>query len=110
VFVDRYHAEVISTPTHARHALAYVLNNWRRHKEDRPPQTRTWQLDPYSSAPSFAGWSEGADAIRPTAERRVWPTELDQERLPVCPPQTWLMRDGWRLGGELSLYEVPGKR
>jgi REP element-mobilizing transposase RayT len=26
VFPDRYHAEVITTPTHARHALSYVLN------------------------------------------------------------------------------------
>ena len=49
-------------------------------------------------------------AIRPLRERRVWPIELEDEPLPVCPPQTWLMRDGWRLGGELSLYEVPGKR
>ena len=34
VFAYRYHATQIRTPYHARHALAYVLNNWRRHRED----------------------------------------------------------------------------
>ena len=28
VFPDRYHAEIIRSPRQARHALAYVLNNW----------------------------------------------------------------------------------
>ena len=31
VFKYRYHATQIRTASHARHALAYVLNNWRRH-------------------------------------------------------------------------------
>src|SRR5262249_27184310 len=34
VFAYRYHATQIRTPWHARHALAYVLNNWRRHRAD----------------------------------------------------------------------------
>jgi putative transposase len=29
VFADRYHVEVITSPTQARHALNYVLSNWR---------------------------------------------------------------------------------
>jgi REP element-mobilizing transposase RayT len=29
VFADRYHEEVIRTPTQARNALRYVMNNWR---------------------------------------------------------------------------------
>ena len=45
VFVDRYHPVVITTPRQARHALAYVLNNWRRHREPG-----AGPLDPYSSA------------------------------------------------------------
>src|SRR5215831_5557057 len=28
VFPDRYHAEIITSPTQARHALSYVVNNW----------------------------------------------------------------------------------
>jgi hypothetical protein len=35
VFPDRYHMEIITTPRQARHALAYVLNNWRKHREDK---------------------------------------------------------------------------
>jgi hypothetical protein len=60
VFPDRYHAEIVTTPTHARHTLSYVLNNWRKHKEDRVPATRRWLLDPYSTARSFARWAERA--------------------------------------------------
>jgi REP element-mobilizing transposase RayT len=99
VFVDRYHMEVVTTPTHARHALAYVLNNWRRHKEDRAPGTRTWSLDKYSSAISFTGW----------AERSEWIVPQDYEPLPVCTPQSWLLREGWKLGGTISIYDTPGR-
>ena len=35
VFPDRYHAVVIDSPRQARHALSYVINNWRKHREDR---------------------------------------------------------------------------
>src|SRR5204863_4789213 len=30
VFADRYHVEVITTPTRAHHAIRYVLSNWRQ--------------------------------------------------------------------------------
>ena len=42
VFVDRYHAEKITNPRQARRALAYVLNNWRKHFEDRDGVASTW--------------------------------------------------------------------
>ncbi|MEO7732882.1 MAG: transposase [Kofleriaceae bacterium] len=35
VFADRYHLVVIRSPKQARHVLAYVMNNWRKHGEDR---------------------------------------------------------------------------
>src|SRR5262249_4107035 len=35
VFPDRYHAEIITSPRQARHALSYVLSNFRKHEEDR---------------------------------------------------------------------------
>lgn len=110
VFVDRYHMEVVTTPTHARHCLSYVLNNWRKHKEDRAPYAKTWTVDPYSSAPSFCGWREGADAALRllSGPRRAWPA-FDDAPLPVREPQTWLLRDGWKLGGTISLREVPGR-
>jgi hypothetical protein len=56
VFADRYHAVAISSIRQVRHALAYVLNNWRRHREDfaglgpsRGP------LDPFASGGRFRG-------------------------------------------------------
>ena len=58
VFADRYHAEIIETPRQARHALAYVLNNWRKHREDRGERARTWLVDPFSTGVLFAGWKE----------------------------------------------------
>ena len=48
VFEDRFHSEVISTPRQARHALAYVLNNWRKHEQDRGALSKTWLVDPFS--------------------------------------------------------------
>src|SRR4029078_10602191 len=45
VFPDRYHAEIITTPTQARHALNYVINNWRKHREDRDGAARSWKID-----------------------------------------------------------------
>jgi REP element-mobilizing transposase RayT len=34
VFAFRYHAKQIKTADYARNAIAYVLNNWRRHRRD----------------------------------------------------------------------------
>jgi hypothetical protein len=42
VFGDRYHLKVITTPTQARNALSYLLNNWRHHNEDRNGLAATW--------------------------------------------------------------------
>ena len=35
LFAHRFHATPIRSPRQARNALAYVLNNWRHHREDR---------------------------------------------------------------------------
>src|SRR5262245_52249106 len=50
VFPDRYHAEIITSPTQARHAIAYALNNFRKHGEDQRAPMSTWKVDWYSSA------------------------------------------------------------
>lgn len=45
VFADRYHVEVIASPTQTRHALSYVLNNWRKHLEDQKgSRTNGWSV------------------------------------------------------------------
>jgi REP element-mobilizing transposase RayT len=97
VFADRYHPEIIKNRRQARHALAYVLNNWRKHREsDFEP---SWEIDPFSSASSFDGWRE---AIEP------WPASY--QPLPVWKPKVWLLSEGWKIYGLISTTEVPGKK
>ena len=100
VFANRYHAEILDTPRRARHALAYVLNNWRRHREDQAgPAQRRASVDPYSSGISFDGWR---DHSTPFAFPR------DYEPLVVVPPSCWMLTTGWRRHGPIDLREVPG--
>ncbi len=102
VFPDRYHAEIITTPTQARHALNYVINNWRKHKEDRSDVTRSWKIDWFSTAVMFPGWAEYAD--EPFMRRG--PPSYDP--LVVYQPRTWLLREGYLRGGPpISVREVP---
>jgi REP element-mobilizing transposase RayT len=101
VFPDRFHQEILKSPRQARHALSYVLNNWRKHSEDRQ---RASKVDPFSTGALFSGWRERADAM--TLFR--WPTTY--EPLVVYLPQTWLLRVGWEKHGRVSFREVPGGR
>ncbi len=101
VFPDRYHARVIRSPRQARNALAYVINNWRRHKEDGGSATRGWHIDAYSSANRFTEWNEAYVARIPD----------EFEPLPVCSPQSWLLGQGWKLHcSSISVYECPGQQ
>jgi REP element-mobilizing transposase RayT len=115
VFPDRYHEEIIRSPTHARRALSYVLNNWRKHKEDRVPATKTWVIDPDSTARSFIGWlellqcSERGDAAL-WERRALSPLPAELEALPTASAHSWLLRDGWRRAGTLSVFETPKMR
>jgi Transposase IS200 like len=101
VFGDRYHVVVIRSPRQARHTLAYVLGNWRKHGEDRRGLARSWWVDPFSSAVSFTGWKE-LEGTEP------WTIRPDYAWLAVCAPRSWLQRIGWRQHGAISVYEVPG--
>ncbi|MGN6108929.1 MAG: hypothetical protein ACTHU0_27735 [Kofleriaceae bacterium] len=100
VFPDHYHARPLTSPRAVRHCLAYVLNNWRGHREDRAPHTRTWQIDPFSSAISFPSWLEldGTGFVRPA----------HYQPLVVSPPRTWLLSVGWSRHPALSIHETPG--
>jgi REP element-mobilizing transposase RayT len=104
VFTDRYHASVITNPKQARHTLAYVLNNWRHHHEDREGLARSWKIDRYSSAISFDGWRE------PWASATVWRLPKDYLPLPVWPPRCWMLTDGWKRYGLVETTEVPGPK
>jgi hypothetical protein len=71
-----------------RHALVYVLMNFRKHL-----RTAT-EVDPCSSAPWFSGWraSRAAPGIGPP---------------PVAVARTWLVRIGWRRHGLIGGDERP---
>ena len=99
VFAHRYHATQIRTPWHARHALAYVLNNWRRHREDvATAKTREAKLDPYASGFAFSGW----------AQRMRFRMPVDYTPLPVSAAATSLLGFDWQRYGLIDLYETPG--
>jgi REP element-mobilizing transposase RayT len=101
VFPDRYHAEIITSPTQARHALSYVLSNWRKHEEDRKAPMSSWTIDWFSSAVTFPGWAEYGD------EPFLWRGPPTYDPMIVYQPRTWLLREGWRRAGSISCHEVP---
>ena len=97
VMNDRYHFEVLRTPTQVRNALCYVLQNARRHglTLDR----RYHGADPFSSAWWFDGWKDAS-----------WKIGLDPpESRTVAEPESWLLRVGWKRAkaGLLVIDEVP---
>jgi len=71
VFVDRYHAHALRSPTETANAIAYVLGNAHIHAARRGQLIRPDAMDPLSSA----------------ANRQI-----------VAEPHTWLLRFGWVLG------------
>jgi len=93
----RYHATPITNPRQTRNTLAYVLNNWRHHREDEGTlRSRVTAIDPYSTAYAFDGWREPGLVETP-----------DFETLPSVLPETWLLRAGWRYYPSISVHEVP---
>jgi REP element-mobilizing transposase RayT len=105
VFPDRYHAEIITSPRQARHALSYTLNNWRKHAEDRAAPMSTWTIDWFSSAAMFPDWTEYGD------EPFLWRGPETYEPLHVYRPTTWLLREGWKKSGlTISCREVPSAK
>ncbi|MBL8898418.1 MAG: transposase [Planctomycetes bacterium] len=93
VFPERYHDEVISTPTQARNALRYVLQNGKKHGVVAPSS-----IDLCSSAPVFDGWKEQPSIASPTTAPAV---------ATVAPASTWLLTTGWRRQGLLDFHELP---
>ena len=94
VFPDRYRAKIIKTRRGTRHALSYVLNNWRCHGEDRDAISREWHINPYSSASSFDGWSDA---------HPLTPRPPPESALLVSTPRSWLLRTDPEI-------QVPGSR
>lgn len=104
VFADRYHVEVITSPTQARHTISYILSNWRKHGEDRGERSSTWLVDPFSTGILFPDWAETAD--RPT----MWQVPANYDPMLVFRPKSWILREGWKKAGTISCYAVPSQR
>jgi putative transposase len=87
VWMDRFHARELATPREVRHALVYVLQNFRKHARGARG------FDPCSSAAWFSGWRE--PIVRPSG------------RPPIVAARTWLACIGWRRHGLLGVQETP---
>jgi hypothetical protein len=87
VWTDRYHARALTTPRAVRHALVYVLQNFRKHRAGGCGPDRC------SSAAWFAGWKD---------QRVPLPSGS-----PVATARTWLARWGWRRLGLIDVDEGP---
>ena len=88
VWDGRYHARALTTPRAVRHALVYVLMNFRKHLK------LAIEIDPCSSAPWFDAWRTSR------ATHYIGPR-------PVALACTWLARIGWRRHGLLGVDERP---
>ena len=88
VWGDRYHARALTSPRAVRHAIVYVLMNFKKHGPGRG------SIDVRSSAPWFDGWRGAVDA-------------LGRGVSPVVPACTWLARVGWRRHGLVGSDERP---
>jgi REP element-mobilizing transposase RayT len=95
------HPHILKTPSEVRHALAYVLNNWRKHGEDRG---RTWAVDPFSTGIRYPGWYERRH------EHTLYQQPPTYEALCVWLPKTWLLAESWRARPLVSTAERPGPR
>jgi REP element-mobilizing transposase RayT len=101
VFPDRYFVESLGSVRQVRHTLAYVLNNWRKHRQDGGYSLFDGRIDPYSSGVWFAGWKERTRTVE-------IPDRYEPPR--VSDPRTWYLTTGYKLGPPISVYEVPGPR
>ena len=89
VFADRYHDRILGSPTEVWNALRYVLCNARKHGAWNAP-TRP---DPCSSGAWFDGWLE----IEPESASNS----------STIRARTWLLNDGWRCIGLISIAATP---
>jgi REP element-mobilizing transposase RayT len=102
VIAGRFHARPLTSPRAVRNAVAYLINNWRHHGEDRAPFARTWKVDPFSSGALFFGWKELEHS--PV----LWPLPPTYHPLIVLRPRTWLLQTWHRFHPLISVREVPG--
>jgi len=108
VFADRWHGRALTTPRAVRHALVYVLGNFRKHAPLAPEL-----LDVFSSAPYFDGFAEFAGCAPIARNPSLVPRALAPpaaDAIPIAPATTWLLAVGWLRHGALSVREKPASR
>ncbi len=109
VWADRFFSRDLKSPRVVRNALAYVLNNFRKHRA-----AGASLIDPYSSAPYFSGfrglagrapYELQASRMLPLAPRGVAPPEKSEDP-PIVGARTWLAEKGWRRGGVIAFSDA----
>jgi putative transposase len=104
LFADRYHSRPLRSPREMRNALAYVLNNFRRHADERGPKLPLSFLDPCSSAGFFEGWDP--EWIHAPPDRRAFSDPHPDLPPGTVRPRSFLARRGWRRHGPLRPFDV----
>ena len=109
VWAGRFFSRELCSPRVVRNALAYVLNNFKKHRA-----AGAALIDPYSSAPYFNGFRElrgsapcelRTNRMLPLAPRGVAPPEESQE-IPIVAAKTWLSGKGWRRAGPIRFSDL----
>ncbi len=98
LFSDRYHSRVLKTPQEVRNAIAYVLNNARRHAAQHGRRYDPSWIDHCSSGIDFQHWTGRQAPARPQCNAP-----------PLPQPRSWLLTLGWKRAGPIRVSEVPGK-
>ncbi len=101
VFVDRYDAVPVSSPTQCRNTLVYVLANARKHgSRSLGPSLHTSLegegADPCSTVPWF-----------PFDPPDDHPLAQPGKPKPASSPKSWLLSNGWRKGGTITARDHP---
>jgi putative transposase len=110
LWADRFFSRALSSPRAVKNALAYVLNNFRKHATRA---ARAFRIDPYSSAPYFAGFRElrgrapcdlPPHPSLPLSPHGVPPPKSAAE-IPIVRARTWFAKNGWRRAGLITFSE-----
>jgi putative transposase len=101
VVAGRWHSRPLGTPRAVRHAIVYVLGNFRKHGEGGGV------IDACSSALYFQGFTECGGKAPIELEPRIVVTPLRRRGPPIEPPETWLLAIGWMRHGKISLHDSP---
>ena len=93
VFGDRYFARALKTPREVRHAIRYVLENYKHHG-GRPHDRNSEGADKYSSGYAFEDWC-GSKRGKAARVQRVDLEGRLGNRLSYLVARTWLLGVGW---------------